>query len=71
MVLLGFYNDSSFFHLPLTSIHAGARDDRHCERENAHGGGTREDRSTTNFGHVRVQIPATGVAAETTSPGNY
>ena len=39
-VLLGFYRDSSLFTFPVTSIHAGACDDRHCERESAHGGST-------------------------------
>ena len=35
MVLLEFYHDSSHFTSPVTSIHAGAHDDRHCvcERE--------------------------------------
>ena len=36
MVLLGFHNDSSLFTSPVTSIHAGACDDKHCERERVH-----------------------------------
>ena len=37
MVLLGFYHTSSLFTSPMTSIHTGARDNRHCERECACG----------------------------------
>ena len=48
----------------MTSIHAGARDDRHCERESAHGGSTQEDRSAINFGCVWVQTPAACVPGE-------
>ena len=33
MALLGNLCDSSLFAFPVTSIHAGARDNRHCERE--------------------------------------
>ena len=33
MVLLGSYHDSSLFTSPVTCIHAGAREDRHFERE--------------------------------------
>ena len=57
--LLGFYHDSSLFTSPMTSIHAGARENRHCvcvrEREREREctwWGTKEDRSTINFGHV-------------------
>ena len=32
MVLLGFYHDPSIFTSPMTSIHAGAQYNRHCER---------------------------------------
>ena len=35
--LLGFYHDFSLFTSPVTSIHAGARDERHCERKSACG----------------------------------
>ena len=45
-------------------MHAGARSNRHCERESAHGRGTREDRSTIKLGCVRVQTPASCVAGE-------
>ena len=34
----------SLFYLPVTSIHTGAHDDRHCVRESAHGRGTSEDK---------------------------
>ena len=30
---LWLFHDSSLFTSPMTSIHAGARDNRHCERE--------------------------------------
>ena len=33
MALLGFYHDSSLFTSPVTSIHAGAGDNRYCEKE--------------------------------------
>ena len=33
MALLGICHDSSLFTSPVTSINAGASDDRHCERE--------------------------------------
>ena len=49
---------SSLFTSPMKSIHPGAQDERHCERESAHGGVTRSDRSTINFGHVQVRTPA-------------
>ena len=49
-------------YLPVTSIHTGARTNRHSERESAHGEGTRLDRSTLNFGLVWVQTPAACVA---------
>ena len=39
MVLQGFDLDSSLFTFPMTSIHAEARDNRHCELESAHGAG--------------------------------
>ena len=32
------------------------------ERESTHGRGTREDRSTINFGCIQVWTPSTGVA---------
>ena len=35
---LWLFHDSSLFTSPVTSIHAEARDDRHCEKENLHGG---------------------------------
>ena len=38
MVLLRFYHDSSLFTSHVTSTHAGAHDDRHCERERVHMG---------------------------------
>ena len=65
MAPLGFYNDSSLFTSPVTNTHARAHDDRYCEVETACGGGTREDRSSKIFGHVRVQtgLPAWQVSA--------
>ena len=39
---------------PMTSIHAGARDNRLCVRESARGGDTQEDRSTKIFRHIQV-----------------
>ena len=52
------------FYLPMTSIHSGAHDDRHCEKESTQEStqGTREDRSTINFGCVGVLTQATCVA---------
>ena len=35
-----------------------------CERESAHGGGTQEDMSTMNFGHVWVLTQAASVAGQ-------
>ena len=64
MALLGFYHDSSLFTSPVTSTHAGARDNRHCERDSVHGRGTQEDRSTINFGHVQIRTLADCVASE-------
>ena len=43
MALLGFLPWFLSFYLLVTSIHAGAREDRHCERESAHGRGNQED----------------------------
>ena len=40
MALLGFYHDCSLSTSAVTSIHAGACDDRHCEKESGHGRGT-------------------------------
>ena len=42
MALLGFYHDSSLFTSHVTSIHAGALDDRHCEKERVHIAGVLE-----------------------------
>ena len=40
MVLLGFPLNSSLLNSPVTSIHAGACDNKHCERESGHGRST-------------------------------
>ena len=36
MVLIRFYHDSSLLNLPVTSINAGAFDDRYCDSERVH-----------------------------------
>ena len=51
------------FYLP-PSIHAVARDSRHCVRESACGRGTQENRSTKIFGHVRVRTLSACMADE-------
>ena len=58
MALLGFFSDSSFL-LPHDKY---SRLSIVRERESAHGGGTREDRSTINFDHVQVQTPASALS---------
>ena len=63
MALLGSYLNSSLSISPLTSFHAGAHDNRHCERERTWWG-TREDRRTKIFGHVGVQTLAASMAGE-------
>ena len=51
--MLGFYHDSSLFTSPVKVFMMGHMMTG-IERESAHGEGTREDRSTVNFGRVWV-----------------
>ena len=55
------------FYLPhdnVTIIHAGARDNRHCERENACGGVPKRKGALKVFGRIKVQTLAVCVAGE-------
>ena len=64
MALLGFYHNPSLFTSPMTNIHAGARDDRHCDRESSWGRVLERIGALKIFGRYWVWTPAACVAGE-------
>ena len=63
MALLGFYQNSSLFTSHVTIIHAGAHDNRHCERECMRWDPERKI-ALIIFGCLRVQTQAAWVAGK-------